>query len=117
MKRWLIIWCVFVVGLVGSANSSLAQCGPKTLNSCSDETLCIFAIRWNGSIIGGRAWVTDEAKRRSLICESGSGKTVYFRSKYHALKTRFSVLSNQKRKQIQYKLKGHDFYQSNIDGL
>ena len=117
MTRWLIIWCVFVAGLLGSTNVSLAQCGLTTPGTCSDETLCTYAVRWDGSVIGGRATVTKEAKRRSLNCKSGSGKTVYFRSKYDVLKTKFYLLSIQKRKQVQYKLTVHDFYQSSIDGL
>ena len=73
MTRWLITWCVFVVGLVGIAGTSYS-CG-SNLTTCTDEKLCIWATS-ESRLTNNTVWTKSlnhqnyivEAKRRGLSC-------------------------------------------------
>lgn len=73
MKRWLIIWCVFAVGLVGSVGDSSAN---SVATEQSDDIICFTATFESAGV---RVWDQDpalrgfvtEAKRRGLNCGVG----------------------------------------------
>ena len=43
MTRWLSIWCVFLVGLVGSVATSFASDCASDPNECTPKGLCEVA--------------------------------------------------------------------------
>ena len=111
MTRWLIIWCVFVVGLVGIAGESYADCkhekkyGTKFylihLRHCSTLELC----RLNKG-----PEYRNEAKRRGVSCKAVLAKA-------NILNSSFKRLDVSKRKKIQLVLSVDGYYKSSIDGL
>ena len=59
MTRWLIIWCVFVAGLIGSVSSSnAAKCSVVFLNTCSNQQVCYRSTKNKGS--ASRQYVFEE---------------------------------------------------------
>ena len=77
MTRWLIIWCVFVVGPLNS-NTVLAaeNCSRENTSACSAEHICFYAKGTNPIRTSPQGWSTFaswtpyviEAKKRGLTC-------------------------------------------------
>ena len=100
MTRWLITWCVFVVGLVGSVGNSYAfQCSPGRVFACSNQQVCYRATVNTGHIV---KYYSNEVKRRQLVCSA---------------RPLFNALSKADRSHVQHILREKGYYNSSIDGL
>ena len=111
MKRWLIIWCVFAVGLVGNVGDSSAN---SVATEQSDDIICFTATFESAGV---RVWDKDpalrgfvtEAKRRGLNC--GVGIPTSKMGLAFVKKTKASKFK------IQTRLSSLGYYNFNVDGL
>ena len=100
MTRWLIIWCVFVAGLIGSVSSgNAAKCSVEFLNTCSNQQVCYRSTKNEGS--ASKQYVF-EADRRGLVCSP---------------KPLFKRLPQAERIEVQTILSKLGYYSYDIDGL
>ena len=111
MKRWLIIWCVFAVGLVGSVGDSSAN---SVATEQSDDIICFSATFKSAGV---RVWdknpalrgFVTEAKRRGLNCGVGLPTS--------KLGLAFVKKTTASKFKIQTKLSSLGYYNFNVDGL
>ncbi len=123
--RWLIIWCIFILGSLGLGSQLAAsnQCiyNPK---GCSDINLCAVAVR---NISSEYVWekvdkylpYVKEAQKRGLNCPSirqsrGKSKPIV---KVDELRSLFISQTEQNRRKLQQTLSSLGYYKSSIDGL
>ena len=134
MTRWLITWCVFVVGLVGIAGTSYS-CG-SNLTTCTDEKLCIWATS-ESRLTNNTVWTKSlnhqnyivEAKRRGLSCgvtnmvtSSTENCSVVDKDNTSectggSARPLFNALSKADRSHVQHIVREKGYYNSSIDGL
>ena len=135
MTRWLIIWCVFVVGLiVGEPVDALENCREQRLLSTTYPEVIVCRIvsgRLTNTIKSSKL-DSDEAKQANncwyrIALEKGLNlkkcqtiDPIYFQSKLlkkDIVYSEFSELTLDLKQQIQSELKSNGYYKSKVDGL
>ena len=125
MMRWLIIWCIFILGSLGLGSQLAAsnQCiyYPK---GCFDINLCAVAVR---KISSEYVWekadkylpYVKEARKRGLNCPSIRQSRDKYNSivKVDELRSLFISQTEQNRRKLQQTLSSLGYYKSSIDGL